>query len=224
MGLQPMGVSQLGSDSVGMADIGLSLQAATKTRQFWTVCAAFFVCWYCTRAIMVHIVPYALDQGFSAVQAASVISVIGGSSIIGRVVMGGTSDRVGTRRALVICFIIISIAFSWLQIAQGIWALYLFAVVYGFAHGGFFALISPLIAELMGTRSHGAILGLVFFISQMGGAVGSVMTGRIFDLTGSYRVAFLISLVLSITGFGLAKSLKPASFNAKGGLSESSSR
>ncbi len=216
-GLQPLGAPQLEPGSRGLAEMGLTLREATKTRQFWTICAVYFISWYVTRTIMVHIVPHALDMGFTAVQAASIISAIGGSSILGRVVMGAAADRVGTRRALVISFIIIAVAFSWLQLADELWALYLFAGVYGFAHGGFFALVSPLIAELMGIRAHGIILGMVLFISQIGGAIGSVLTGGIFDLTGSYQLAFQISLVLGIVGLGLASSLKPISIRAQSG-------
>ncbi len=164
---------------------------------------------------MVHIAPHALDLGSSAVQAASIISAIGGSSIIGRVVMGGAGDKVGNRRALVICFVVLATSLSWLQLAKELWGLYLFAAIYGFSHGGFFALVSPLVAELMGTRSHGVILGSVLFISQIGGAIGAVLTGRIFDLTGSYQLAFLILFIISVMGFMLSIFLKPISVKSE---------
>ena len=74
---------------------------------------------------------------------------------------------------------------------------------------GFFSLISPLVAELFGTRSHGAIFGMVLFISQIGAAVGPVVTGRIFDVTDSYRLAFLILIAVSIAGLALCTRLRP---------------
>jgi len=78
--------------------------------------------------------------------------------------------------------------------------LYLFAVIYGFAHGGFFAVMSPLVAELFGTVSHGVNFGMVLFLSQIGGAIGPVITGRIFDVAHSYQLAFLILIAASVWG------------------------
>jgi OFA family oxalate/formate antiporter-like MFS transporter len=70
--------------------------------------------------------------------------------------------------------------------------LYLFAAMYGFSHGGFFIVLSPLLADLFGLSSHGAIFGGVFLSATAGGAVGPMLAGRIFDVTGSYQLAFLI--------------------------------
>ena len=94
---------------------------------------------------------------------------------------------------------------SWLQIADKLWMLYLFAAVYGFSHGGFFTLISPLIAGLFGTRSQGSLLGIVIFSGTLGGSIGMTLSGYIFDVTGSYRIAFIILLGLVI--FGLVNML-----------------
>jgi MFS family permease len=105
--------------------------------------------------------------------------------------------------------VVIIIPLFLLQFAGEIWALYLYAAVYGFGHGGFFALVSPLVAEIFGTISHGSILGGVLFLGQMGGAVGPAVTGLIFDVTGSYRLAFMIMLALSVIGFTFSILLKP---------------
>ncbi len=136
------------------------------------------------------------------------ISFIGGASILGRLVMGTTGDRIGNRHALIICFLIYVTALCWLQFAKELWMLYLFTGVYGFAHGGFFALTSPLVAELFGTRSHGVIFGIILFFGAIGGAIGPIVTGFIFDVTLSYQLAFLILVVVSVTGFTLSTFLK----------------
>ena len=208
-GLKPYGADARGFSSSDPVDEGLSLRQAMRTRQFWTVCAIYFLIWYCALTMMVHIAPYAVDLGVTAARAAGVISAIGGASMLGRLVMGGAGDRVGNRRGLVICFIVLVAAMSWLQLARELWALYLLAAIYGFAHGGFFALVSPLIAELFGTRSHGVIFGMVLFIGQIGGAIGSTVTGRIFDVTHSYQIAFLLLIILSVIGFVLSTLLRP---------------
>ncbi|GAH96151.1 unnamed protein product, partial [marine sediment metagenome] len=82
------------------------------------------------------------------------------------------------------------------------------AAIYGFAHGGFFALLSPLVAELFGLSSHGAIFGAVYFAGTIGGAIGAPLAGRIFDVTGSYQLAFLICAVVSSIALILALLLR----------------
>jgi len=208
-GLKPYGAHEQGASSSYLVGEGLSLHEAMYTKQFWMFCAMYFIVWYFAMSMTLHIVPHALDIGVSAARAAGVLSTIGGVSILGRIVMGGIGDRVGIRRALVICFLILIIALSWLQLVKELWALYLFAAIYGFPHGGFFALVSPLVAELFGTRSHGVIFGTVLFISQIGGAIGPAVTGYIFDITRSYQLAFLILLVAGVVGFMLSILLRP---------------
>jgi MFS family permease len=188
---------------------GMKLQAAVRTVQFWTVCAAFFLVFFCALTILMHIVTHAIDLGIAKAAAATVLSVVGGVSMIGRFVMGGSGDRIGNRAALVICFLLLTGSLAWLQFADRLWMLVLFAVVYGFAHGGFYALVSPLTAELFGTRSHGVIFGIVLFIATIGGSLGPVTAGYIFDITGSYGLDFWILTGMGIVGAIAAFSLKP---------------
>ena len=131
--------------------------------------------------------------------------------MLSRLVMGFAGDRIGHKRAMVVCFLILVTALSWLQVARELWMLYLFAVVYGFSHGGFFALISPLVAVLFGTRSQGMLLSIVICSGTLSGSVGSVVAGYIFDTTGSYQLAFTILLVLAIIGLVLTMLIRPIS-------------
>lgn len=87
--------------------------------------------------------------------------------------------------------------------------LFIFAVLYGFAHGALFALMSPAVAEIFGLSSHGVIFGTVTFIGTVGGTIGPVMAGYIFDMTGSYQWAFLIFIAASIIGLILTSLLRP---------------
>ena len=98
--------------------------------------------------------------------------------------------------------------------------LYLFAVIYGVAHGGFFALISPTVAELFGTGSHGVLLGIAFFSGTIGGAIGPLLAGHIFDITSSYQLIFLICTAMSVIGTILTSLLTPT--GSREGLSTGS--
>ena len=188
---------------------GLSFKEAIHTRQFWTVCAVYFLILVCVYTILMHIVQHAIDLGISAPSAAHVLATIGGVSIAGRFVMGSSGDRIGNRMALLICLSFLLASLLWLQLAITLWMFYLFAALYGFAHGGFFALGSPLVAGLFGTRSHGIIFGIVIFSSTIGGAIGPIMAGHMFDVTRSYQIVFIILAALAIIGLILTGSLRP---------------
>jgi MFS family permease len=72
-----------------------------------------------------------------------------------------------------------------------------------------FAIISPLLADIFGIKSHASNLGMLFFIGMGGGAVGPIITGRLFDITSSYQTAFIIMLAAIIVGFALALFIRP---------------
>jgi MFS family permease len=210
MGLHPDG----GHHETGRSDLvsagnGLNLKAAARTWQFWIICIAEFAVFFCMFTVIVHIVPHARDQGLQPAAAAAVISTIGGVSMIGRVVMGAACDRIGGKRSLMVCFIIMLCSILWLQVAASAWMLFAFAVIYGFAHGGFFTVMSPTVAELFGTGSHGLLFGLVLFSGTLGGALGPLLTGSLFDATGSYRTAFVMLTTLVAAGFVLISFLRP---------------
>lgn len=220
MGLLPDGGRQPEIESSTLVEEGLSFREAIRTRQLWLVCGFYVTTLFCGMTVLVHIVPHAVDLGVPATIAAGVVSTIGGTSMLGRLVMGFAGDRIGHKRAMVVCFLILITALSWLQVAGELWMLYLFAAVYGFNHGGFFALISPTVAGLFGTRSQGTLLGIVICGGTLGGSIGSVLAGHIFDITGSYRLAFLILLVLAIIGLILTMLIRPIS---KGRTNDSTS-
>jgi MFS family permease len=193
----------------GSRDPGMGLREIVRTKQFWAINLAEFCSFSCILTVVVHIVPHAIDQGLAPGTAAGVISAIGGMSILGRLVLGSASDRIGGKRALMICFVILFCSFIWLQLAGSAWMFFLFAVVYGFAHGGIFTVVSPTVAELFGTGSHGLLFGIVLFSGNIGGAISPVLAGRIFDVMGSYRIIFLFLTVMAAIGFVLISLLRP---------------
>lgn len=136
-GLVPYGEEKASTGSLNSVDKGHSLREAIATRPFWMLCIVFLLIFFCAQAILVHIAPHALELGISATGAASVLATIGGTSIAGRFIMGSAGDRVGIKLTTVICLAILAVALFWLQLAGELWMLYLFALMYGFAHGGF---------------------------------------------------------------------------------------
>ena len=76
------------------------------------------------------------------------------------------------KRTMILCLILLITSLALLLAAKNIWMLFLFAVIYGFANGGLFTVISPTVAELFGTGSHGALFGLIWFSGAIGGSIG----------------------------------------------------
>ena len=86
--------------------------------------------------------------------------------------------------------------------------LFLFAPIYGIGHGGFFAVAAPSVGHYFGTRAHGVIFGVVIFIGTLGGTIGPLLSGYVYDLTDSYQIAFRILSGFAILGCVLALSLR----------------
>lgn len=209
VGQLPDGEEKVDTVDSSLTDREFSLQKAIHVRQFWMICAIYFFGLFCARAVVVHIAPHAVDLGVSTTNAANVLAAIGGTGIVGRLIFGSVGDRVGNRLAIIICTFILAASFWWLQFARELWMLYLFTSLYGFAHGGFFTLMSPWVAELFGMSSHGVIFGIAFFSGTIGGTIGPVLTGHIFDMTAGYQSAFWICAALCIIAFMLALFLRP---------------
>ena len=207
MGLLP-DRGEVREETLDFEATGFSFQEAIHTRQFVILCAIYLLAFFCTNAIMVHTYPHVVDFGISGTAAATILSAIGGASIAGRFIMGSAGDRIGNKLALIISLVILSVALLWLELAREAWMFYVFAAIYGFAHGAIFALISPMVAELFGLSSHGIILGTVMFSGTIGGAIGPVMVGYIFDITNSYQPGFLILLIASIVALTLINIIK----------------
>jgi MFS family permease len=200
MKLFPDGADRALPGAVPMSEAGLTLLQAARTRQFWMLCGAYFVIFYNANTIVVHLTPFGADLKLSPSFAAAMVSIIGFVSIAGRLVMGQVSDKICCRRTLLICFAMVIAAFTWLQAVNTGWALVIFTVIYGFGHGGFYAIMSPVVAEYFGTRAHGTIFGIVICAASLGGAIGPILTGRIFDNLKSYQVAFFILLGMAVIG------------------------
>ncbi len=167
-----------------------------KSPAFTRVAIAQSAVFFCTPIVIVHIVPYATDIGVQPAVAAGILSLIGGVSIVGRLTVGVAIDKVGSRIALLSCQLIMLGSFLILQFATTAPRLYLFAAIYGFAHGGMFTAVSPLVAQLFGMHAHGQLYGTVIFLGTLTGALGPITAGVVHDVTGSYQVAFLLPLVL----------------------------
>ncbi len=191
---------------------GLTLKQSMRTVRFYVACAIYLCFGYCLISVLIHISPHAIEMGISPTAAASIVSVIGGASIISRILVAWASDRFGVKATLIFSLILLPIALVLLQFVTTLPLLYLFAAVFGFSYGGIMALMSLVTARLFGLRSVGVLMGMVTFLYTIGGAIGPLVTGYIYDISGSYSTAFWLTASIGLIACILAISIKvPAS-------------
>jgi len=188
---------------------GVSLIEAKGTATLWTMCAIQFCFFPTLITIPLHIVPHAKDLGMSTTSAATVLSALGASSILGRLAVGFLFDRVGGKLALKTCLVFLGASLISLLLIERVEYLYLFAFFYGCSHGGLFTVVSPTIAEYFGMRAHGAIFGTIVMFGTLGAAGGPILAGLIFDYYGSYTLAIQIFVFLLCAALILTAWLKP---------------
>jgi MFS family permease len=196
MGLSPDGVKseprqtgkQTKESKTGPADY--TVVQASKMSPFWLLGLTWVFISLSLHLIFVHAVPYAVDMGISPMDAAVILSLIGAANIPGRLVIGKVSDTIDRKALGVACALVQVGTLLWLMWANGLWMLYIFAIAYGFLWGGSGAVITALIGDVFGTRSLGAIMGMMSAGWALGAAIGPAVGGYIFDVSGSYFTAF----------------------------------
>lgn len=197
VGALPDGVmpNSMGSESKdeNIQPIGFSLRQVFSTRNFWFIIFIWLFFGSCVFLVITHFVPHITDIGYSAGEAAGVMSTMGGAAIVGRVLVGIAADRIGRKLTSVLAALLQAGAMLWLIWSQELWMLYLFALVYGFAYSGFSTSMGAFIGDIFGLTRIGAIFGVLEIGFAIGAATGPVLGGLIFDARGSYLMAFLIA-------------------------------
>lgn len=180
---------------------------ARRSRPFRTLCAIQFLFMPTLSTVPLHLPAHAMDMGLTAPAAATLLSIVGGASIAGRLTVGRLSDTIGGRRSYALCLALLALSLALLAFAGRPALLYPVVALYGFAHGALFVVVSPTVAEFFGVRALGALFGQVLFFGTIGASVGPILAGRLFDTTGSYFWAFLTLCALNVTALLLTLSL-----------------
>lgn len=151
--------------------------------------------------------PHATDIGIPAMEAATVLSLIGASFIAGRLLMGRVSDSIGSKKTAITCALLVAIAMIWLIWSQDLLMFYIFRVVFGFSSGGLDTSLAALIGDIFGMHNIGIIMGTLQVTWGIGMIIGPAIGGVVFDVSNSYFMAFLagalamlaVSLLLALT-------------------------
>jgi MFS family permease len=178
---------------------GLTLREALRTRSFYIILLIYLFFSSNIFFITTHLVPHVTDTGFSAMEAATMLSLVGVAAIVGRVLMGIVSDRIGRRFAVIVCALVQGVAVLWLIWAHDFWMLQLFAISFGLAYSGMSPSLAALIGDTFGVGRIGTILGVLEVGFGLGAAADPAIGGYIFDISGSYSAAFLLWTVAMLT-------------------------
>lgn len=158
----------------------------------------------------VFIKSYAVDHGIRSATAATLVGVIGGASIVGRLGLGAVANRFGALRVMQACFAVMAGSFTlWLAAGASVVMLMLFAMVMGVGYGGFIALAPAVVAGLYGTRNLGAILGALYTAAAIGGLIGPPIAGEVIDRV-SYAAAIAVAMGLTVAATVVLLTLSPA--------------
>lgn len=179
-------------------NISLSLSQAIRTRSFWLVVSVFFLFAFNLFLILTHLVPHGTDTGLTQAEAALVLSVAGGATLVSRLFLGVASDKLGRKKAAATCMLLNAAAMVWLLYSRDLWAFYVFGIVFGLAWGGMAPAMAALIGDTFGVGNMGAILGVLDTGFSVGAAVGPLVGGYIYDVSHSYFIAFLLAAVVML--------------------------
>lgn len=172
---------------------GLTVREALHTASFWRLSVAVALTNLGSMAIIVHQIPFfTAEVGLSEGVAAATVTVTTLVGLLGRFAFGYLADFLNKRLVLAVALSLTSLSILlFATIYQG-WQIAYVLPLFGLGWGGTLPVRPLFQAEYFGVRAFGAIQGLVFTVGTLGGIIGPVLAGWIFDLTDSYRLAFLI--------------------------------
>ena len=179
----------------------MTLGQAVRTEPFWLMLAVFFFGNVCSQTLHVHQVAFLVDHGMAAMVAASVVGVVGVSSVLGKSGGGWLADRVEREIIYVTCIAILVGAVGALALVgawPSTWGAYGYAVLLGVGYSATAALTPVMVSDRFRGARFGVILGLGLLGSAVGSAFGPWMAGRLFDETGSYAIAFVITAACGV--------------------------
>jgi MFS family permease len=197
--------------------------AVSRDALLLLLCVAGVACCVAMSMPQVHIVAYCGDLGFPAARGAEMLSVMLGAGIVSRLASGWICDRIGGLRTLLLGSGLQAVALLLFLPFDSLASLYVVSAMFGLFQGGIVPSYAIIVREYFPPSQAGAKVGLVIMCTLLGMALGGWMSGAVFDLTGSYRAAFLNGIAwnllnLAIVFYLLRKSLLKKSPQARGQL------
>jgi len=168
------------------------------------LCVAGVACCVAMSMPQVHIVAYCGDLGYGAARGAQMLSLMLGAGIVSRLVSGAICDRIGGLRTLLLGSFLQGIALLLFLPFDGLASLYVISALFGLFQGGIVPSYAIIVREHFPPAEAGARVGTVLMCTMLGMALGGWMSGKVYDLTGSYHAAFLNGIAWNLLNLGIA--------------------
>jgi len=152
----------------------------------------------------VHLVAYCGDLGYGAARGAQMLSLMLACGIVSRLTFGFVSDRVGGLRTLLLGSSLQCVALFLFLPFDGLVSLYVVSALFGLFQGGIVPSYAIIVREYFPPREAGARVGAVIMATLFGMALGGWMSGAVFDLTGSYKAAFVNGILFNLVNLSIA--------------------
>src|SRR5215471_1029842 len=208
IGLRPDGPS-LDHTSSGAANVvdhawaavDWTLGRALRTRRFWWLVLGYFCALFSWYAVQVHQTKYLIEVGFEPSRAAWALGLVSLVAVPGQIALGHLSDRVGREWVWMIGnlgFVVCYLSLIGLRSTPTPMLLYLMVFAQGTLGYGLTSVMGPIPAEIFEGRHYGSIFGTLMVAAILGGAAGPWITGVLYDVTGTYSIAFWIAAGCSL--------------------------
>jgi MFS family permease len=213
---ESVGLRALGDDG-SAASAGQSadnrrtpLRQALRTTDFWLLAGSFFICGYTSNGLVgTHLIPHAIEHGFTEVAAASAVGLMGMMNVVGTLASGWLSDRYDNRKLLAAYYGFRSLSLAALPLILEFPQLLLFAIVYGL---DWIATVPPtanLTAKRFGRASLGTLYGWIFFAHMLGAAIAAYIGGFFRGIVGDYHGVFISAALLGFVAVALSLRITP---------------
>jgi MFS family permease len=197
------------------SDAASSAEAVSSSRPFGfspavaqsLLCVAGIACCVAMSMPQVHIVAYCGDLGYGVARGAEMLAVMLGFGIVSRLVSGVICDRIGGLRTLLLGSALQGIALLLFLPFDGLVSLFVISALFGLFQGGIVPSYAIVIREYFPAEEAGARVGTVLMFTLFGMALGGWMSGKIFDITGSYHAAFINGIALNLLNLTIAVTL-----------------
>lgn len=217
MGLHPDGDSAAAAEQARAArpadDRRWTRAAALRTPAYWLIVLAFSLGSVGMMGMLIHTYPYLTDQGFTPGHAARAMSVLGIAGLISKPAWGLLVERIQSRWCAALEFALCALGVAAISAAESETVMYAAIFLFGIGIGGVLTIQEIVWADYFGRLSLGRIRGVAMPFSIIASAGGPVFAGRVFDLTGSYRLVFpvfIATYLVAMTLILLARRPRPA--------------